>query len=213
MILAVHLVIEPLYGRATQPFLRYFHGHNLLSCGWMWLTSFMGQPVFVLCLICVCFVPRDFLSLKRGPSTNSNFSKLIFKISFEGHNQNLQRNPDRFKTWMECVRQILIKLEMSSIWGFLRSSFLCRVINANTVVATQRPLKHTQSMIRAVWYCGPVAHCCCSCYDKTVLKSCPRPRLRQLKYYCWLTMPSTTTSSNVLAACKSPLYHEWRVAN
>ena len=48
-------------------------GHNLLSCSWMWLTSFMGQPLLTLGLTCVCFVHRDFLSLKGGPSTNSNF--------------------------------------------------------------------------------------------------------------------------------------------
>ena len=38
--------------------------------------------------------------------------------------------------------------------------------NANTTVATDKPLKHAQSMMGAVWYCIPVAHSCCSCYDK-----------------------------------------------
>ena len=46
-------------------------GHNLVSCGLMWLTSFMGQPLFALGLTCICFVSRDFLSLKGGPSANS----------------------------------------------------------------------------------------------------------------------------------------------
>ena len=134
-------------------------GHNLVRCGLM-LTDLMGQPLFALVLTCVRFVSRDFLSLEGGPSTNSNCFHW-FSNKIEGHNQSLQRNPCRFKTWMKFVRQILIKMEMSSIKGFPRSSFevLCGVINANTAVATQWPLKHAQQMIRAVWYCGPVAHC------------------------------------------------------
>ena len=45
---------------------------------------------------------------------------------------------------MEFVGQILIKLEMSFIGVFRESSceVLCWVINANTAVATQWPLKH-----------------------------------------------------------------------
>ena len=42
-------------------------GHNLVSCGLMWLTGFMGQPLFALGLTCVCFVSRDLLSLKGVP--------------------------------------------------------------------------------------------------------------------------------------------------
>ena len=33
----------------------------------------MGQPVFALSLICVCFVSRHFLSLKGGPNSNNIF--------------------------------------------------------------------------------------------------------------------------------------------
>ena len=64
-----------------------------------------SQPLFTLGLTCVCFALRDFLSLKGGPSTKSIFS-FIFKLSFERHSQNLQRNPCKFKNWMEYVRQI-----------------------------------------------------------------------------------------------------------
>ena len=48
-------------------------GHNLLSWGWMWLTSFMGQPLFPMDLTCVCFVSRDFLFLKGGSQYQQQF--------------------------------------------------------------------------------------------------------------------------------------------
>ena len=74
---------NPPYGGAPSSFCeeggQEEFGHNLVCCGRMWLTGFMGQPLFALGQTCVYFVARDFLSLKVGPSTNSNFS-LIFKI-------------------------------------------------------------------------------------------------------------------------------------
>ena len=57
-----------LWGGVQEEF-----GHNLVSCGLIWLTGFMGQPLFALGLTCVCFVSIDFLSLKGGPSANSIF--------------------------------------------------------------------------------------------------------------------------------------------
>ena len=85
------------------------------SCGWMWLTSFMGQPLFTLGLTCVCFVPRDFLPLQGGSSTNSiffiNFQNIILRTP-----PSLQKNPCRFKTGMEFLRQVSLKLKMSSIF-------------------------------------------------------------------------------------------------
>ena len=55
-----------------------------VSCGLMWLTGFMGQPLFALGLGCVCFVSRDFLSLKGGPSTNRNFFHKFSKYKLKG---------------------------------------------------------------------------------------------------------------------------------
>ena len=83
-------------------------GHILLSCRWIWLDSFMGQLLFALGLTCIWFVPRAFLSLKWGPCTKNIFS-LIFRISFERNNQNVQINPCRLKTWVEFVRQNLCR--------------------------------------------------------------------------------------------------------
>ena len=40
-------------------------------------------------------------SFEGSPDTKSDFFSLIMKISFEWHNQNLWRNPCRFKTWKE----------------------------------------------------------------------------------------------------------------
>ena len=113
---------------------------------------------FNLCLLCYQRLPVS----DKGSQYLQQFCSIIFKISFQGRNKDLQRKPCRFNTWMGFVRQILILLKISSIWGFLQSFFevMCRVINANTAVATQWPLKNAHQMIRAVWYCGPVAHCC-----------------------------------------------------
>ena len=51
------------------------------------VTSFMGPPLFALGLICVYFIPRDFMSLEGDPSTNTNSFSFVFKISFEGTNK------------------------------------------------------------------------------------------------------------------------------
>ena len=63
--------------------------------------------------------------LWKGVPRPTPFFSLISKISFEGHLQNLHKNPLGFKTWMEVVRQILMMLEISSVRGFLQSSFKC----------------------------------------------------------------------------------------
>ena len=102
---------------------------NLLSCGWMWLASSMGRYLFAWGLTCVCLVLGGFLSLKRGARTNTifhYFPSIIWRI------QQKRTDLCRFKTWMEFARQMLMKLEMSSIQVFLKSSeALWRVINAN----------------------------------------------------------------------------------
>ena len=45
------------------------------------------------------------------------------KICIEGHNQNIQKKSCRFKTWMEIVRQTLMKLKTSSSEGLLMKVF------------------------------------------------------------------------------------------
>ena len=68
---------NPQYGNAPSAFcelgVQQDFWHNLLSCGWMWLTSFIGQHLFTFGLTCVCVVHRDFLSLKGSPRANSIF--------------------------------------------------------------------------------------------------------------------------------------------
>ena len=103
---------NPRYGGAQEDF-----RHNLFSCGWMWLNSFMGQPLFVLGLTCgfnlFVFVPET-SCLWKGSQYRHHYSK--FKISFGERNRKLQK---------------------------------------------------------ALWDCGPMAHCCCSCYG-TYLCKCLR---------------------------------------
>ena len=65
---------------------------------------------------------RYFLSLPRGPSTNTYF---LF-ISYEGNKQNLWKISCRFKTWTRFVGQILIKMETYFIRGF----FSCPLISS-----------------------------------------------------------------------------------
>ena len=60
-------------------------GHNLVSCSLMWLTGYMGQPLFALGLTCVCFVSIDFLSLKGVPVPTA-----IFVINFQNINWRAQ---------------------------------------------------------------------------------------------------------------------------
>ena len=110
-----------------------FHKTCLAAVEWGWQVLW-NKPLFALGLTCVYVVPRDFLSLKMDPSTNTNWFSLTAKISFEGHNQN--RQLCRFKTCMEFIWQILMELEMPQ--DFLQSSFEApRGINANT----RQPLK------------------------------------------------------------------------
>ena len=65
-----------------------------ISCDGMGLAGSKGQP---LGLICACFVRRDIPLSEKG-SRYQHIFKINFQISFEGHNQNLQKNPFRFKS-------------------------------------------------------------------------------------------------------------------
>ena len=87
------------------------------------MTASYGPSQFVLSLIFICFVPTDFLSLKGISQCQGHFFKYISEICFEGENQNLQKKSCRIKTWMEFVRQILMKLKASSNEGLLMEVF------------------------------------------------------------------------------------------
>ena len=55
---------------------------------------------------------------------------------------------------MGSVAQLLIKLEMSSIWGFLQFFLCCplAITYANMLVATLWPLRHAPHLQSCVWY-------------------------------------------------------------
>ena len=75
----------PPFGSGQVGFKLYFP-HSLLICGWIWLASPIGQPLFTLSVTCVYFVPKHFLSLKGSPSTKPK----ILNVLVQGHNKNLQ---------------------------------------------------------------------------------------------------------------------------
>ena len=75
--------------------------------------------VFNFCLFCSHRLPVS----ERNLPVPKPFFKWISKICFEGQNQNLQKKSCRFKTWIEFVRQILMKLKTSSNEGLLIKVF------------------------------------------------------------------------------------------
>ena len=124
-----------------------------------------GQPLFTLGLPMLASSLAYFLSLPWGPSTNVDFVYLCQKYHLNDTNK-LFKNHCRFKTWMGLVGQILIKLKTSFIRGFLQLSFdvLLWVTYANTLVATQWPLKRSPHLPGSVWYGGLEAHCAMLCF-------------------------------------------------
>ena len=75
-------------------------------------------------IIYVCFSPCIFAIFALGPSTGINFL-FMWKTSFEGKNKILEKIPCRFTTWMGFVGQIFIKIDTSSIQGFLQLPLWC----------------------------------------------------------------------------------------
>ena len=51
-----------------------------------------AQPQFTLGLLMFALFLVDFLSLLLSPSTDIEIFLFLFKVSFEGHKQNLQKN-------------------------------------------------------------------------------------------------------------------------
>ena len=71
--------------------------HNLHSCGWVWLAGPTRRHLSALVLSCVA--PRDFLPPTYTSLPTSKFC-IDFRMSFEGYNPNLKKNPCRFKIWV-----------------------------------------------------------------------------------------------------------------
>ena len=86
---------NPQYGGAPSAFcevgVQEEFGHNLVSCGLIWLTGFMGQPLFALGLICV---PETSCLWKRVPVPTA-----IFFINFQ--NMNWRAQPKSTKKSMQ----------------------------------------------------------------------------------------------------------------
>ena len=82
-----------------------------VGCEWWTTYVYLGLLMFALSLV-------DFLSLLWSPSTNIQIF-FLWKVSFEGHAQNLKKNSCWFKICMGFIGQILIELRTSSIWDFL----------------------------------------------------------------------------------------------
>ena len=111
----------------------------------------------------VCFIARIllFTSLPRGPSTNIDFY-YVKNIIWRTQTKSSKR-PCRFKTWMGFVRQILVKLETSFSWGFLRLPLWCSLGSnfANMLLATQWLLRRVPQLHRSLWYVCLKVHWSC----------------------------------------------------
>ena len=67
----------------------------------------------------VCFVPTDFLSLKGISQYQGHFLNKFLKYVLKNRIKISRKKSCRFKTWMDFVRQILMKLKTSSNEGLL----------------------------------------------------------------------------------------------
>ena len=77
----------------------------------------LGLPKFALSL--------QYFRLYYGAPVQTSFFLLMSKMSFEGQKQNIRKITCWLKTRSGFVGQILIKLETSSVWGFLQLSLWC----------------------------------------------------------------------------------------
>ena len=123
--------------------------YSLLKCDWLW----MGGTTFVYFGITyVCFDPIILPVLAMGPSTNIYY---FFYLCQKCHLKDKNKIFEKFHVGlMGFVEQLLIKLEMSSIWGFLQLSLCCPLVvtYANMLVATLWPLRHAPHLQSYVWY-------------------------------------------------------------
>ena len=85
---------------------------SAVGCEWGTTSVYFG-------ITYVCFIPSRLPVFAVEPQYLLQYLFIFVKVSFELHIQNLQKISCWFKIWMEFVGPILIKLWMSSIWGFL----------------------------------------------------------------------------------------------
>ena len=85
---------------------------SAVGCEWGTTSVYFG-------ITYVCFIPIRLPVFAVEPQNLLQDFLFLSKVSFEGHKQNLQKISCWFKIWMEFAGPILIKLWMSSIWGFL----------------------------------------------------------------------------------------------
>ena len=125
---------------------RIFHTVCWCATGCEWGTTFVNFGITY-----VCFDPIILPLLAMGPSTNIYYFCLCQKC----HLKDKSKIFENFHVGlMGFVEQLLVKLEMSSIWGFLQLSLCCplAVTYANMLVATLWPLRHAPHLQSCVWY-------------------------------------------------------------
>ena len=85
---------------------------SAVGCEWATTSVYFG-------ITYICFIPSRLPFFAVEPQYLLQYFLFLSKVSFESHMQNLQKNSCWFKIWMGFVGPILIRLWMSSIWGFL----------------------------------------------------------------------------------------------
>ena len=121
------------------------------------MTASQGPPlcfVFNFCLLCSRRLPVS----ERNLPVPRPFLKQIFKICFEGQNQNLHKKSCRLKTWMEFVLQILMKLKTSSNEGLQMKVFSHSLMwlskhCSGHYVTTQACTLNSWGCVH-LWWCG-----------------------------------------------------------
>ena len=101
-----------------------------------------GRNNFFLlwCYICLLY-PRP---LSWGIGTNIAF---LFRISFEGQEQNLQNIPSRFKNWYRVCRTNIDSVGNFFHLGFLQSPLYCAL--GSYLYKPKWPLKHAPHLQEA----------------------------------------------------------------
>ena len=121
---------------------------SAVGCEWGTTSVYFG-------ITYVCFIPSRLPVFVVEPQYLLQYFLFLSKVSFELHTQNLQKISCWFKIWMGFVGPILIKLWVSSIWGFLqlplwRSPGNCLCKHAGDHSVTTEACSHLTSV---VWVC------------------------------------------------------------
>ena len=136
----------------------YIVSWGAVGCKW-------GQPLFTLGLHMFALSLEYFLSLPCNPSSYIDFFGQ--KYHFEVLKKIPQHISCRFDTRIEFVGQILVKLEMSFIRGFLQLLLWCPLGSNLSKHADGHSL--TTKGCRSVRYGGLIAHWSYLRYDMTYL--------------------------------------------